>query len=180
MRAGVRPGGILPGRDKKCPRFFKSCGAKEGRRVHTEFRMQEFLLRTLRAHRSAIRTRWEALLRIEKVTTPLGNPDALVYLFDRTLDDIFAALRHAPAGKMVSAAVHGSVKNPLMNYFVAGEQALLEALVLAQAESRTLDPVQRDADFAQLKEVVHSIAQREIDTLESLHLRHPPYAGSGI
>ena len=143
-------------------------------------RMQEFLLRTLRTHRSAIRTRWEALLRIEKVNTPLGNPDALVYLFDRTLDDIFAALRHAHPVKSSAGAVHGSVKNPLMNYFVAGEQALLEALVLAQAESRALDPAQRDADVAQLKEVMHTIAQREIDTLDSLHLPHPPYVGSGI
>lgn len=119
-------------------------------------------------------------MRVEKVNTPLANPDTLVYLFDRTLDDIFSALRHPRPIGTVSPDVHGSAKNPLVNYFVAGEQAVLEALVLAQAEMPALDPKQRDADFAQLKEVVHAIAERDIGTLDQVCCNRPSYAGAGI
>jgi hypothetical protein len=142
--------------------------------------MQDSLLRTLRAHRPAIRARWEALLRIEKINTPLANPDTLIYLFDRTLDQVFAELRHPHPPGRGEMETPGSEKNPLVNYFVAGEQAILEALVLAQAELPTLEPRQRDADFSQLKRAVHGIAQREIGTLESVCQHRPPYAGAGI
>jgi len=143
--------------------------------------MQETLLRTLRAHRAAIRDRWEALLRIEKVNTPLANPDTLVYLFDKTLDDIFAELRHPHPIDESKPETCGCGKNPLVNYFVAGEQAILEALILAQAEMVQLDPTQRDADFAQLKSVVHAIAQRDLGQLDAVcQQQQIPSAGSDI
>jgi len=130
--------------------------------------MQEAFIRTLSARRAQIRARWEAFLRIERVNTPLANPDTLIYLFDQTLDEVFAALRHPPARHSAVAPEHPSEKNPLMAYFVAGEQALLEALILAQADSRELNPVERDADLAELKGVVRTIARRDIGSLEGL------------
>lgn len=142
--------------------------------------MQDTLLRTLRAHRPAIRARWEALLRIERVNTPLANPDMLVYLFDRTLDQVFAELRHPHPPVRMGVGPESSEKNPLVNYFVAGEQAILEALILAQAEMPVLEPARRDADFAQLKEAVHHIARSEIGTFEQVCQHRPPYAGAGI
>jgi hypothetical protein len=130
--------------------------------------MQETFIRTLRAQRAQIRTRWEGLLRVEKVNTPLANPDTLVFLFNQTLDEVFAMLGNPPARRPETPLENASEKNPLRAYFLAGEQALLESLVLAQATSRHLDPRERDADVAELKQVLHTIARREIGTLEGV------------
>lgn len=134
--------------------------------------MQESLLRRMRAQRTQIRSRWEALLRVEKLKTPLANPDTLVYLFDQTLDEIFAALRHPPAATPAIPLARGCEKNPLVTYFAAGEQALLEALVHAQAEVKGLTPEHRDNDFAELKQVMHTLAQKEISTLDEVCQPH--------
>lgn len=130
--------------------------------------MQEAFIRTLSARRALIRSRWEAFLRIERVNTPLANPDALVYLFDQTLNEVFAMLRHPPARSSPLPREDVSGKNPLFAYFVAGEQALLEALILAQADSHDLDPAERDADLTELKRVIWTIARRDIGSLEGL------------
>lgn len=128
--------------------------------------MQDKFTRVLIAHRSQIRARWEALLRIERVNTPLANPDTLVYLFDETLEEIFARLRAVPARHPPVLAEPARGNNPLVAYFVAGEQALLETLILAQADAHTLDPGERDADLADLKRVIRTIARRDIKSLE--------------
>ncbi len=130
--------------------------------------MEEKFIRTLDARRAQIRGRWEAFLRIERVNTPLANPDTLVYLFAQTLDEFFALLRNPPVRHLPATVAPASEKNPLVAYFTAGEQALLEALVLAQAESRDLNPVERDADVAELKRVVQRIARREIGAWEGV------------
>ncbi len=63
---------------------------------------------------------------------------------------------------------HAGQDNPLYAYFLAGEQALLEALILAQAGVKDLDPKERDADVAQLRHVMHKIARRDIGSLEGV------------
>jgi hypothetical protein len=130
--------------------------------------MQEAFIRTLSGRRAQIRARWEGFLRVERVNTPLANPDTLVYLFDQTLDEVFRMLRHPPVRHPAAPLDHTSGQNPLVAYFIAGEQALLESLILAQAESRGLDPAERDADLAELKTVVRTIARRDIGSLEGL------------
>lgn len=130
--------------------------------------MQETFIRTLSARRTQIRARWEALLRIERVNTPLANPDTLIYLFDQTLDEVFGMLRTPPPRRSSEPLEHASGTNPLVAYFIAGEQALLEALILAQVDSRDLNPAERDADLAELKAVVRTIARRDIGSLEGL------------
>ncbi len=130
--------------------------------------MDEKFIQTLRSQRVQIRARWEALLRIEKVNTPLANPDMLVYLFNQTLDEVFANLGHPHARHSSQPIECASGKNPLLAYFRACEQALLEALILAQAESRSLDPHERDADVLELKQVLHSIARRELANLDGV------------
>ncbi|MEI7550830.1 MAG: hypothetical protein WCL24_00785 [Verrucomicrobiota bacterium] len=91
------------------------------------------LLQSLQAMRPKIRARWEALLRIERLHTPLANPDTLVFMFDLTLDEVLAALPgravHSPGPRPTCRNHH----NPMRDYFPALEQALLEALILAQA-----------------------------------------------
>ncbi|HVU32781.1 MAG TPA: hypothetical protein VHE61_05065 [Opitutaceae bacterium] len=133
--------------------------------------MQDDLVRALRARRAEIHARWEALLRIEKVNTPLANPDALVFMIDWTLDECFAGLRplslrrrngHAPAA-LAPRPECPCGRNPLLAYFAAGEQAIEEALILEQASASAIDPVQRDDAFAELKLTVREIARREIE-----------------
>ncbi len=136
--------------------------------------MEAAFIHSLRAQRARIRTRWEAFLRIEKVNTPLANPDALVFLFNQTLDEVFATLDHPPTRHSSPPVEAPSGKNPLIAYFRACEQALLEALILAQAEARHLDPRQRDADVAELKHVVQTIARREIATLDGVFHQYRP------
>ena len=70
--------------------------------------MHEKTIRALQARRAQIRTRWEALLRIEKVTTPLANPDTLVFALDQSLDDIFTALLQPPPSRSTVMLPTGS------------------------------------------------------------------------
>jgi hypothetical protein len=133
--------------------------------------MQETLVSALRTQRVQVRARWEALLRVEPVGTPLGHPDALVHLIDWTLDEIFTALtnplaRHRSSrGRMVAEEPPHCPcgRNPLLAYFAAGEQSMHEALVLAQAAVPNLDPMERDVSLEELNLVLRHISRREID-----------------
>jgi hypothetical protein len=139
--------------------------------------MQESLLSALRGRRAEIHARWEALLRIERVNTPLANPDALVFMIDWTCDELFAALSRPMARKRSGARPAEATpsrpecpcgRNPLLIYFAAAEQALEEALILEQARQPALDPAERDAAFAELKSAVLEIARREIESFCSV------------
>lgn len=133
--------------------------------------MQETLVSALRAQRPHVRSHWEALLRVEPVGSPLGHPDALVHLIDWTLDEIFTAIanplaRHRSGHNRVHAEEPPHCpcgRNPLLAYFAAGEQAMHEALVLSQASTANLDPLERDASFHELNIVLQQISRREID-----------------
>jgi hypothetical protein len=133
--------------------------------------MQESLVSALRARRPQVRSRWEALLRVEPVDSPLGHPDALVHLIDWTLDEIFSGLanplaRHRATGTRFCSDEPAHCpcgRNPLLGYFTAGEQAMHEALVLTQAACAGLDPVERDASFSELNLLLQQISRREIE-----------------
>jgi hypothetical protein len=111
------------------------------------------------------------LLRADRANTPLGNPDALVHLLDWTLDEVFGALTKPAARRRLSRSVPTAGdtpecpcgRNPLLHYFAVGEQALEEALILAQASLPMLDPLERDAAMEELNLVLHQIARREIE-----------------
>ncbi len=124
--------------------------------------MQGKIIKALQERRAQIRARWEALLRIEKVTTPLANPDTLVFGLDHSLDEIFAALRQPPPHTPEAELARLEGPSPWRAYFRAGEQALLESLVLLQAEMNSLDPAARDTSFGNLKQVINNLTQREI------------------
>jgi hypothetical protein len=120
------------------------------------------------ARRPQIHARWEALLRAEKATTPLANPDALVHLIDWTLDEIFRTLQSLPARRRpLRALTRADIdcpcgRNPLLTYFAAGEQALQESLVLCQAECHPLAPIERDTALHELNLALRHIARREV------------------
>ena len=133
--------------------------------------MQEELLNALRFRRPQIRARWAEQLHVEPTASPLGHPDALVHLLDWTLDEIDRALTHPSMRRRLgrrSAQAAGKFecpcgRNPLLAYFAAGQQVLQEGLVLAQAATPQLDPLERDASLEELTQVLQEIARREIE-----------------
>lgn len=124
------------------------------------------LLSALRARSPDIRRRWEVLLRRERVTSPLANPDALVYLIPITLEQVAQALERSRARPLLSAvreiprAPCSCGCNPYLGYFRAGEQALLEAL--AEVQDGTARLAGREAVVAEFNTVVRRLANDEI------------------
>lgn len=136
--------------------------------------------RILLIQRDELRRSWERLLRIEKTTSPLAHPDALVHLLDTTLDDIFRHLaqrspRRHPSRTAAPLCPCG--RNPLLAYYAAGRQALREALVSAQAASPGLSARERDDDLQMLNDVFDHIARREIESFCAIcQYRGPQHA----
>lgn len=130
--------------------------------------MDEPLLRALQAQRASIRIRWKTLLHTERITSPLADPDMLVYLFNQTLDEILAALPSVKAGSLQPPPACRCDCNPMRDYFTALEQALLEALILAQAKQPKLSPESRTAAVDELRTTLRRIAQREITVYDTL------------
>jgi hypothetical protein len=132
--------------------------------------MHDTMLRTLQGLRPTILERWETLLRAEPVTSPLANPDSLVYLMGWTLDRFFSALRGPLSRRRI--ADRGSNKpayieerelcackmNPLLAYFTTAEQALVQALL------PTLQPRERESVLSAVRLAMQAVAKREIDT----------------
>lgn len=130
--------------------------------------MDKSLLLALQERRSQIRARWETLLRIERVETPLANPDTLVFMFDRTFDEVLAALPAPPAEPLRSRPKCRCDCNPMRAYFPALEQALMEALVLVQAEHPALGAAERVGAVTELCTTLRRIAQKEIAAFDQI------------
>ncbi len=125
-------------------------------------------LRDLRTRSPVIRQRWETLLRVEPINGPLANPDALAHLIPQTLEQVFVLLAkqaRAPISVMAAKACVPRCEcghNPYLAYFVAAEQALVEAVVLLEAELPAKD--RRPGEVAEMMLAVRRLARREIDT----------------
>jgi hypothetical protein len=143
--------------------------------------MHDTILRTLQGLRPTILARWETLLRAEPVTSPLANPDALVYLMDWTLDRFFQALRGPLSRRRITA--RGSNKpfdngerevcacrmNPLLAYFATAELALIQAAL------PSLLPREREFVLSTIRLALQVVAKREIDTFCAVcQRRHTP------
>ncbi len=133
------------------------------------------LIATLQSMRPQIQRRWEALLRIERQETALANPDVLVHMFDRTLDRVLAALSRGTVRTAGKRPACRSVRNPMRVYFVALEQALLEALVLAQSaqprptpEDHSAAVAERTASARELTGTLRHFARRELRTFDQI------------
>lgn len=159
---------------KRCAVFANSRTAPRGEHGYTG-RVQENLVHNLRGRRLRIRARWEALLKTERIATPLGRPEFLVYLIDETLDEIFRALHDtgaAPQSLETSAPPHRARcecgRNPFLAYFLAGEQAVLDELIHAQSEAVQTDRAVNITAVAELSTLVRHLARREVETFCSL------------
>ena len=133
--------------------------------------MRNDLVDSLRSRRAGIRTRWADLLRADRATTPLANPEALVHLIDWTLEEIERALatpvhRHRlgrGGGPVDCRHACDCQLNPLIAYFQVGQQALHEALVLSQASVAGLTAEERDIELQELNAVLQTVSRREIE-----------------
>lgn len=130
--------------------------------------MQKHVETGLRNRRPSIRARWLELLFVEPVNTPLANPRSLIFLLDETLDAVFAALRRGGAARSIPAPDCPCGRNPYLSYFRAGRQALLEALVLLQAETPGLDPRERDSAVTELNAALGRVSYEMIEGFGTL------------
>ena len=137
--------------------------------------MNAEVIRKLQDMRPQVRMRWEALLRIERLNTPLANPDTLVYMFDGTLDTVLGELPGKPVRSAGPKPTCQFENNPMRVYFSALEQALLEALVYAQGREPEPDPAkhaqavaERTAAATELCATLRRIARREIKAYDQL------------
>ncbi len=133
--------------------------------------MHDGFLRALQTQRPDLRQRWEALLRNERVSSPMAHPDTLVHLMDWTLDRLLDELRQPQFRRHTGNSVARSVglgcvcgKNPLLTYFSTAEQAIVETLFIDEAELSELSGTERSASLQDLKAALHAVARREIDS----------------
>ena len=131
--------------------------------------MQIEVIAGLRQRAAEIQRRWEILLRVEPVSGPLANPDALKHLIPLSLERVWSALeRGAESMQSIAAARAATLpqcrcgNNPYLAYFTAAEQAMLEALIHLQVESP--GSLRREADLVEMVAAIRGQAREEIDT----------------
>lgn len=149
--------------------------------------MDERMLHALEAQRPEIHRRWDALLRVEPVKTPLGQPEALKHMIDYTINMVWCYLRGQHQRKrnlrsVAASVADGSIcpcgRNPLLAYFVAGEQAMLETLILVQAGFDDCSDA-RSLAVQELKQAMASVAHTEIETFCAVCQFRQPQQGHG-
>lgn len=133
--------------------------------------MHDSFLRALLTQRPQLRRRWEELLRAERVTSGMANPDSLVYLMDWTLEQLMNELRQLRFRRHLDGTSIPSERqqcvcgmNPLLAYFSAAEQAVIEVLFLSTGELSQLSSIERSASLEDLKRALHEVARRDIES----------------
>jgi hypothetical protein len=128
--------------------------------------MRSRLAVLLHAQRTPLKAEWRCRLRIEPVSTPLANPDTLVYLMDETLTQLEALVRDRPASRWLRLrkthleplrSLCPCGLNPLLAYFVTGVEAL-DAIL-------STDGYLTGEEIFTLCQGWHFLAQSEIEAL---------------
>lgn len=135
--------------------------------------MSPKVLKELCDRQATIRERWERLLRLEPVRSALALPDTLVHLIPESLGALFRTLakrREAPlsleAARAIPLPICGCNRNPYLAYFTAGEQAIVEEIILIQT---ALPPgKRRQQDVALAIRASRRLAANEIETFCSV------------
>lgn len=139
--------------------------------------MDPDLLQRLRSNSAAIHVSWETLLRMEPISGPLANPDALARLIPTSVARVLLAFAHRGAGPHSLEAARADRlpacdcgNNPYLAYFVAGERAFIEAAVLHQT---ALPPDKRkQSDLAEIVSAIREYGRSEIDTFCTVCTHH--------
>jgi hypothetical protein len=84
-------------------------------------------------------------------------------MIDDSLDAVLSALGDPRRVRPARPPLGSDSRNPFIAYFLAGKQALLEALVLAEAESGGCSREQRDAAVAELGAAIEFVIGGEVD-----------------
>jgi hypothetical protein len=130
--------------------------------------MSPEFLSALRTRGAEIQDRWRTLLRIEPVSGPLANPEALQYLIPHAWKQVLLAVGKPPRAALSLAAARAQLpacncgNNPYRAFFIAAEQAITEAAVLLQADQPASK--RKESDVAEIVFAVRSLARSEIDT----------------
>ena len=127
--------------------------------------MHESFLCALTQHRPTLRSRWEHLLRAERISSPLANPDTLVYLMDYTLDRLLDELRNPRVRRRRAREERAPCpcgRNPLLAYFHAAEQAIVETLFVTDGPAR-LPPEERETSLEALKIALRDVGRHDIE-----------------
>ncbi|MFA5057433.1 MAG: hypothetical protein WC485_04925 [Opitutaceae bacterium] len=133
--------------------------------------MKRRFLQSLAELRPMIKTCWEVLLRSEPPASPLGNPDTLVFMMDRTLDTFFAAVTSPTPRRWLARypLLCGSLKrtcpcgrNPFLLYYNSGEQALLAITEKSLSATSGLTAGVQEQILSEVKLTFHYLAQHEL------------------
>ncbi len=137
--------------------------------------MQGELVQALLNRRTQICARWATLLHIERANTALAHPDMLIHLLDWTFDSIIQALEIAsklktPGPLQTSCARPNCPcgRNPYLYFFIAGEQAWLEAMVFTQVSIPKLESVVRDQAVIELLNLIRILGRTEVEAFCSV------------
>jgi hypothetical protein len=152
---------------KNCISIGKVRGARRRALWHTAGQMHESYIRALNHHRRTLRSRWEVLLRAERINSPLANPDTLVFLMDYTLDRLLDELRSPRQRRRRSPDERPPCpcgRNPLLAYFQTAEQAMIETLFLNESELAICSPEERHVGLEELRTAVREVGRREIES----------------
>ncbi len=115
-------------------------------------------------------------MRLEAVRTPLGNAEAMIHLIPSSIAAVLGLLEH-PREPGLNLANARALRlpdcacglNPYVPYFVAGEQAIVEEMVLLEYE---LPATERDEyDVAEVVHAIGALARAEIETFCGVCIR---------
>jgi hypothetical protein len=133
--------------------------------------MHDSFLHALLTQRSNLIQRWEELLRAERVTSPLADPDSLVHLMNWTLDSLFSELKQPQYRRHRDRSTRGNPRqhcicglNPLLGYFATSEQAITELLFVSEQSLAFLGPTELSSSLIDLKTALNEVARREIES----------------
>jgi hypothetical protein len=130
--------------------------------------MHRSFVAELAARRAAIKQAWERKLRHEPVTSPLANPDTLVLLMDRTLEDLGAALSlrcRSAAGEPANRGMRAGCLcglNPLLAYFRVAASVLPAVMSHGADRCPDLSAADYAACLQALQGELQSLATEEI------------------
>lgn len=122
------------------------------------------------ARRAPIKQAWERKLRHEPVTSPLANPDTLVLLMDRTLEDLATALalrckEGAGDNNSANRALRAGCLcglNPLLAYFRVAASVLPTVMCTSADRCPALSAADYATCLQELLAELHHYAQAEI------------------
>jgi hypothetical protein len=150
--------------------------------------MRRHFLQAFAELRPMVKTCWEVLLRAEPATSPLGNPDTLVFMMDRTLDAFFTSIQ-SPAPRrwlarypLLCRPLNDTcpcTRNPLLRYYVSGEHALL-AIAGQTVTDMAVGPEEEARILSEVQLAFHYQAQYELQTFCDLCRGKCVRAGAGI